>query len=213
MEFLELTKNIVLNIIKYMDLKTILNLSICSKESLNMVESSLNKICTKHKYWIYFESCYLGNEILNKNWRTIKFNLDKFYDRWYLRAYKRNTNNFTFKKEIGEGSFSVVWEAMENNYDAIFAIKQVPKQQILREKKLEAIQREKDVLAKIIHPNIIRLFGTLVDEAHLYFILERCVNKDCAEMISKNGRIDVNCAQFYMAEIFTAINYLHSNNI
>ena len=148
MNLFDLSLNVQYLIIKQLDFESQINLSLTCKEGLKTIENSLGRMCRKHPYWIYFESCHLNKEILNRNWRNIKSALDDFYDRWYTRAFKRTPKNFIFCKEIGEGSFSVVWEVIEKNHSARFAIKQVAKQQLLREKKLEAIKREKDVKKK-----------------------------------------------------------------
>src|SRR5689334_20855817 len=102
MDFFFLKKNIQLLVVGFLDIKSIFNFSLCSKQSLELIESSMKMDCLQHKYWIYFVSCNLKSPIINKSWRCKKWHLDKFYDRWYLRAYKRNIDDFNFLKEIGE---------------------------------------------------------------------------------------------------------------
>ena len=83
------------------------------------------------------------------------------------KAVKKTPNDFIFGKVIGEGSYSTVYLAKEVETGTEFAIKVLEKRHIMREKKSQYVMREKEILMKMNHPFIIRLFYTFQDSDRL----------------------------------------------
>ena len=54
--------------------------------------------------------------------------------------------NFDFYKQIGTGSFGYVYLAKNKITDAIVAIKQLEKNDLIKKNKIEAVMREKEIL-------------------------------------------------------------------
>ncbi|KAK6048407.1 hypothetical protein COOONC_14088, partial [Cooperia oncophora] len=94
-----------------------------------------------------------------------------------LSASSKYVRVFQVKREIGEGSFSVVYSATEKaDLHREVAIKMCFKKQILKEKRVASVHREKYVLARLSdnehqHPFIVGLYATFQDRDHLYFVL------------------------------------------
>ena len=132
-------------ILEWLDKESIANLSFSSKGVVEWMEKIFENKCQKEPYFLhYLSSTYPKCE--KERWRVKYVRYKDFEDRWRLRPYKRVPANFETVKELGEGSYSVVFEAREVKHkDFHFAVKQVAKRQVLREKKIAAIQREKEV--------------------------------------------------------------------
>ncbi|ORX60074.1 kinase-like protein [Piromyces finnis] len=127
---------------------------------------------------------------------------------------KRTPQDFDFFETIGEGSYSSVTHAREKSTGKEFAIKILNKKHIIKEKKVKYVNVEKSVLNKIHnHPLIVRLFYTFQDSYSLYFVLDLAKNGDLLGYIRKMGSFDLECTKFYVAEIVTALEYLHKKNI
>jgi hypothetical protein len=127
-------------------------------------------------------------------------------------ARKRTPKDFTFGRVIGEGSYSTVIYAKEVATDAEFAVKILDKRHIIKEKKVKYVQIEKEVLNKVSHPFIVRLFYTFQSTNSLYFVLEYASNGDLLTLLRKMS-FDLSAVRFYMAEIVKGIEYLHSQQI
>jgi len=59
----------------------------------------------------------------------------------------------------------------------------------------------------------VKLYYTFKDEDHLYYVLELCPNGDLLNHLKQLGSLDLECTSFYMAELTSALEQLHSLNI
>ena len=79
--------------------------------------------------------------------------------------------------------------------------------------------REKKILQKIVHPNIIQLIGTFQDDDSLFFILEYANHGDLCGLIkamgktNHTGKLPLEAIRFYAAQIVVALEHLHTNGI
>ncbi|CAH8513349.1 unnamed protein product, partial [Heterobilharzia americana] len=122
-------------------------------------------------------------------------------------------SDFKFGKEIGHGSFSTVYVVQEISTSSEFAMKVVDKQRVWRYKAVDSVLMEKEVLKRTNHVFIIRLHCTFQDSTRLFYLLEYA---RCGELLSYLTRftsLSVHCTRFYAAEIFSALDYLHSVTI
>lgn len=129
------------------------------------------------------------------------------------KPVKKTPNDFIFGKVIGEGSYSTVYLAKEVETGTEFAIKVLEKRHIMREKKSEYVMREKQVLMRMNHPFIIRLYYTFQDVDRLYFVLNYAERGELLDYLHKQSSFDLPCTQWYSAEIVNALEYMHSLNI
>ncbi|KJH48183.1 kinase domain protein [Dictyocaulus viviparus] len=126
--------------------------------------------------------------------------------------------DYEIKQEIGEGSFSVVYSAVEKT-DARrqVAIKMCFKKQILKEKRVAAVHREKRVLAHLSspefeHPFLVKLYATFQDEEHLFFVLSFAAYGDLLHIMMKRPEkcFSLDDSRFYTAEVLSALQHIHS---
>lgn len=122
---------------------------------------------------------------------------------------KRSRSDFKFGETLGEGSYSSVIVATESSTGRRFAVKILSKAHIIKEKKIKYVQIEKDVLNRLSHPFIIKLYYTFQDSHSLYFVLEYARKGDLLALIRKLPRYQMDAACWYTAELITAVEYLH----
>ncbi|VDM57159.1 unnamed protein product [Angiostrongylus costaricensis] len=126
--------------------------------------------------------------------------------------------DYEVKSEIGEGSFSIVYSAVEKaEPHRQVAIKMCFKKQILKEKRVAAIHREKRVLAilsstEFQHPFIVTLYATFQDMEYLYFVLSYAEYGDLLHIMLKRPekRFSLEDSRFYAAEVLSALQHIHS---
>ncbi|KAH6593048.1 hypothetical protein BASA61_004384 [Batrachochytrium salamandrivorans] len=130
-----------------------------------------------------------------------------------LSLRKRQTHDFEFGEILGEGSYSTVLSAKETSTGREFAVKMLDKRHIVRERKTKYVTVERDVLNRVQHPFIVKLFYTFQDDHSLYFVLELAKNGDLLSYLRRLGRFSVDGARFYMAEITAGVAFLHSMGV
>ena len=86
------------------------------------------------------------------------------------------------------------------------------KRHILKEKKAKYVQIEKEVLNRLSHPFIVKLFYTFQSQVSLYFVLEYVSEGDLLGMLRRRT-FDLEASRFYTAEIVLGVEYLHKNGI
>ena len=126
---------------------------------------------------------------------------------------KTSIEDFTLIQELGSGSYAKVILAKHNMNEKEYALKKINKNMLDHFEKQHEVHIEKQCLAELKHPNILKLNKAFQDKKHLYFALEYCRNRDLGKLINCLGKFDYKLAQFYSAEIFSAISYMHKEGI
>lgn len=81
------------------------------------------------------------------------------------------------------------------------------------EKDVVRLFNEKQIIAEITHPFIVKLHYTFQTNEKAYFILDLLNGGDLYTHIMKSGKFKEIQAKFYIAEIVLALNHLHENKI
>ena len=123
-----------------------------------------------------------------------------------------NINNYEFKKTIGEGNFAKVKLSIFKSTNEEFAIKIINKNKI-KEKMKNTIFRENEIISKLNHPNIIKVFKIIEDSENFYIIMENCKNGELFDYIVKNRYLSENEASIFFYQLINGVEYIHSQNI
>lgn len=160
---------------------------------------------------------------------------------------KPEIKDFRVDAQIGEGNFSRIVKATYVPTSEVFALKIIEKQRVKRLRIRHAnifneINMEKEVLNKLRHPNIIRLYHTFQvsiyactcvylscchrcglttvvfqqDNDHLYFLLEFLEGGELLDHLIHDGRqigLHEDMVRFYLADVVNAVEYIHANRI
>ncbi|VDK83783.1 unnamed protein product [Dibothriocephalus latus] len=119
---------------------------------------------------------------------------------------------YVLEKTIGKGNFSVVKLARHTITQIKVAIKIIDKTRLSSEN-LEKAQREVEILKTIQHPNIIKLYQVMQTAKLLCIVTEYLPNGELFEYIANNGRLTEQVARYKFAEILSAVEHCHRNNI
>jgi len=127
---------------------------------------------------------------------------------------KRHKEDFDWDEDIiGNGAFGEVKLAIDKETGVRYAVKILNKKQIVAQKKVEWVNREKFLLDRLRHPNIVSLYFTFSDPQNLYFVLEYCNNGELLDHIRKNKCFDLECGRFYAAEVVSALEFMHGRGV
>ncbi|XP_029302986.1 putative serine/threonine-protein kinase PRKY isoform X2 [Cottoperca gobio] len=114
---------------------------------------------------------------------------------------------------VGTGTFGRVFLVKDKKSRAFYALKQMKIPDVIRLKQEQHVHNEKEVLAEVNHPFLIRLFWTHHDERFLYMLMDFVPGGELFSYLRSRGRFSNATGLFYTSEIVCAIEYLHSKEI
>eukprot|EP01118_Nematostelium_gracile_P013138 TRINITY_DN4926_c0_g2_i2.p2 TRINITY_DN4926_c0_g2~~TRINITY_DN4926_c0_g2_i2.p2 ORF type:complete len:365 (+),score=85.72 TRINITY_DN4926_c0_g2_i2:53-1147(+) len=121
--------------------------------------------------------------------------------------------DLTILQTLGTGTFGRVRLAKLKNENRYIALKQLKKAEVVRLKQVEHVKAERQLLADVNHPFIVRLFNSFQDGGSLFLLMEYVNGGELFYHLRRRGRFPIDWAQFYAAEIVEAFGYLHSLDI
>ncbi|CAA7046219.1 unnamed protein product [Microthlaspi erraticum] len=124
----------------------------------------------------------------------------------------RVIGNYAVGRQIGSGSFSVVWEGRHLVHGTVVAIKEIAMAR-LNKKLQDSLMSEIFILKKINHPNIIRFIDMIEAPGKINLVLEYCKGGDLSMFIQKHGRIPDATAKHFMKQLAAGLQVLRDNNI
>ena len=93
------------------------------------------------------------------------------------------TDNYEVSsKLIGRGAFAEVYQAIQISTGMVRAVKIIDKENMHKEIR-EELSNEIDILSKLDHPNIIKIFEFFEDKHYFYIIMELCQGGELFERI------------------------------
>ena len=80
---------------------------------------------------------------------------------------------------------------------------------IVESKQVEHVRNEKEILSKMHHPFLVRLYWTTHTTNLLYLLLEYIPGGELFQLMRKREKFDSKTAIFYASEVLLALDYLH----
>ncbi|KAF0741372.1 hypothetical protein Ae201684_003482 [Aphanomyces euteiches] len=118
--------------------------------------------------------------------------------------------DFDIIKPISKGAFGKVYLAKKKTTGDQYAIKVLAKEHVLRKKQLPNIEAERDILASVESPFVVKLFWTFQSPHNLFLVMEYLPGGDFMSLLECLVRLEERVACIYIAEIALALNHLHS---
>lgn len=116
---------------------------------------------------------------------------------------------------LGIGTFGKVWLALDKNTNKVFALKLMDKKQCIEYKQHEGVIREKNILANIDHPFLLKMWASYQDDLHLMMLLDLIQGGELFSVLHTDTRDGVSNADavFYAACVLEGLGHLHERNI
>ena len=120
--------------------------------------------------------------------------------------------DFELIKELGVGSFGKVYLVYHKKTKHKFALKSIDKLDEVNYEEKSYFSREIEIMYKLNHPNICKLFSHFEDNNYCYFLLQYIPNGSAFDLIPKNGKKQQNMKLIasVMKDLISAIYYLHN---
>ena len=117
-------------------------------------------------------------------------------------------------KKLGKGGYGKVFQVKNKSTNKSYACKKLSKLNI---KNVKKFQNEIEVLMKMDHPNIVKLYEVFESDNSLYLIMEECYGGELFDRIlhriNTNNMYTEREACLLMKQIIGAIEYCHNNGI
>ena len=127
------------------------------------------------------------------------------------RAMNR-LNQYTFVKNIGEGSFGKVKLAKHKVTGQEVAMKTINRRKLISRDMAGRVEREIQYLQLLRHPHIIKLYTVITTKTDIYMVLEY-VPMELFDYIVKHGRLGEAKARKLFQQIICAVEYCHRHKI
>ena len=140
----------------------------------------------------------------------IKFARETFIE----KAQGKLLDNYDVIKQLGKGGYGKVYEVRNKTTKELRACKHLSKLDI---KNLQKFLKEIEILKKLDHPNIIKLYEVFESERSLYLIMEECKGGEIfdkiIERIQNKQMYSERDAANIIQQVMSCIHYCHNHNI
>jgi calcium-dependent protein kinase len=161
----------------------------------------------------------IGEEFILEEWEvyndknknidnSVKFDKDLLIS----EANKDPYEEYKEIKMLGEGSYGQVFLVNHKVIGATRAMKIIQKVEDVDENNVLEILNEINVLKKIDHPNIIKIFECYMQKGNYYLVTEYCSGGELFELVNNTKFTEVQVA-YLMYQLFSSINYCHKMKI
>ncbi|CAG9332572.1 unnamed protein product [Blepharisma stoltei] len=126
--------------------------------------------------------------------------------------HKKITEDYELLSTLGQGGFGEVKLGKNKTTNQERAIKTI----LLESSKstnIEKLIEEVNILKKLDHPNIVKVFEVYQDDLYLNIVMELCTGRELFNKIRKSRSFSENQAAKYMFEIVSAVKYCHASGI
>ncbi|GKY97108.1 hypothetical protein MPSEU_000669200 [Mayamaea pseudoterrestris] len=124
-------------------------------------------------------------------------------------------SNLTKVRILGVGTFGKVWLAVDKTTNRSFALKLMDKKQCIEHGQHEGVIREKNILANIDHPFLLKMWGSYQTDKHLMMLIDLIQGGELFTVLHTDKRDGVpnGDAVFYAACVLEGLGHLHERNI
>ncbi|XP_050298300.1 serine/threonine-protein kinase SIK2 [Anthonomus grandis grandis] len=119
---------------------------------------------------------------------------------------------YDIERTIGKGNFAVVKLARHRVTKTEVAIKIIDKSQ-LDASNLQKVYREVDIMKRLDHPHIIKLYQVMETKNMIYLVSEYASQGEIFDYIARYGRMSEEQARIKFWQILSAVEYCHNRNI
>jgi serine/threonine-protein kinase len=114
---------------------------------------------------------------------------------------------------LGSGGMSTVHRATDRILERTVAVKILAEHLSDDERFVARFRREALAVAKLIHPNIVQVYDTGIDEGRHYIVMEYVEGRSGAQILQRQGPIDARAAAEIGIQACAGLDYAHRRGI
>eukprot|EP01133_Synstelium_polycarpum_P014082 gene14082-16599_t len=127
--------------------------------------------------------------------------------------HSHSISDFEIIKPISRGAFGRVYLALKKKTGDLYAIKVLKKLDTIRKNMVDHVIVERNILATVQNPFVVKLFYAFQSTDKLYLVMEYLIGGDCASLLRALGCFEEHMARHYIAETILCLEYLHKHAI
>ena len=104
------------------------------------------------------------------------------------------SNRYALGDRLGSGGMSTVYRATDRVLERTVAVKVLAEHLSDDDKFVARFRREALAVAKLIHPNIVQVYDTGVDDARHYIVMEYVEGRSVAQLLQSRGQLGADVA-------------------
>jgi serine/threonine-protein kinase len=116
-------------------------------------------------------------------------------------------------EKLGSGGMSNVYKATDLILERTVAVKILAEHLSDDERFVARFRREALAVAKLIHPNIVQVYDTGVDEGRHYIVMEYVSGRSGAQILQRHGPLDPETAAEAAIQACAGLDYAHRRGI
>ena len=125
--------------------------------------------------------------------------------------HEPNISDFNIIKEIGTGAYGKVYLASHKKTKVKYAIKAIDKLNIENKQEKTCFNREVEIMYKLAHPNIVKLYAHFEDSKYCYLLTKYYPNGNAYDLLIKSGKKpNMELVSSILVDIIRAVYYLHN---
>ncbi|MBQ7567471.1 serine/threonine protein kinase, partial [bacterium] len=118
-------------------------------------------------------------------------------------------------KELGKGSFGLVFMAYDTQLDRNVAIKRL-RDPVTNLEDIKFLTREARTAAKLIHTNIVQIHDIIIEDNYLYFVMEYIEGQSLDDWLEAHGPCkteELGSRIGMFVDVLNAVRFMHEHSI
>ncbi|THH02700.1 hypothetical protein EW026_g221 [Hermanssonia centrifuga] len=124
-----------------------------------------------------------------------------------------NLFHFVLLRCVGKGAFGKVRVVQHKQTRELYALKYINKTKCVKMKAVANIVQERRLLEEIDHAFVVNLRYAFQDDENCFFVLDLMLGGDLRFHLERLGSLSEDTVRFYVAEIGSALSWLHDKRI
>jgi serine/threonine-protein kinase len=116
-------------------------------------------------------------------------------------------------EKLGTGGMSNVYKATDRILERTVAVKILAEHLSDDERFVARFRREALAVAKLIHPNIVQVYDTGIDEGRHYIVMEYVEGRSGAQILQRHGPVEPEIAAEIGVQACAGLDYAHRRGI
>ncbi len=123
------------------------------------------------------------------------------------------SDRYELGDRLGSGGMSTVYRATDRVLERTVAVKILAEHLSDDERFVARFRREALAVAKLIHPNIVQVYDTGIDEGRHYIVMEYVEGRSGAQILQRHGPVEPEIAAEIGVQSCAGLDYAHRRGI
>ncbi|KAL1335333.1 hypothetical protein AAHE18_11G240900 [Arachis hypogaea] len=128
-------------------------------------------------------------------------------------GFEKHIGKYRLGRTIGEGTFSKVKLAVNEDNGEKVAIKVIDKHMVMENNLKNQVKREISTMKLLHHPNIVRIFEVIGTKTKIYIVMEYVSGGQVLDKMSYEKKLNEHVARKLFQQLIDAMDYCHNKGV